>query len=103
MVWIYRQRSAILARSCEPQATEWQRIGNQIDANVYLGGGNFVNVHLLQSPGSCGKATALQSRSPEKRDGRVNMPNENPATPNPTSSIAAHLMENQCARSRRFL
>jgi len=39
-----RQSSAILARSCEAQATEWQRIGNQIDAAPIFAGADFVSV-----------------------------------------------------------
>jgi hypothetical protein len=33
-------------RSCEalPQSTEWQRIGNQIDAAMIFAGAYFVNV-----------------------------------------------------------
>jgi hypothetical protein len=35
-----------LARSCEavPQATEWQRIGDQIDAVMIFARAHFVNV-----------------------------------------------------------
>jgi hypothetical protein len=30
-----------------PQATEWQRIGNQIDAASVLARADFVNVHVI--------------------------------------------------------
>ena len=42
-----RNAEAILARSCEalPQPTEWQHIGNQIDAAAIFTGANFVGVH----------------------------------------------------------
>jgi len=33
------------ARLAVPQATEWERIGNQIDAAMIFAGANFVSVH----------------------------------------------------------
>jgi hypothetical protein len=39
------ERTAILARSCEAQPSEWQRIGNQIDAAMIFARSDFVNVH----------------------------------------------------------
>jgi hypothetical protein len=36
-----------------PQATEWQRIGNQIDAAMIFAGPDFVNVGYLASDQGC--------------------------------------------------
>jgi hypothetical protein len=32
-----------------PQATEWQRVGNQIDAAMIFAGTDFVSVHFWMS------------------------------------------------------
>ena len=51
-------------RLAVPKATEWQRIGNQIDAAMIFARADFVNVHriffaMLQRDGAHGVALAL--------------------------------------------